>query len=113
MAKEINWRFNDPEAKGRVKITRNYYGVEIAVNGKHVLLVDLYHLSQPGKFAQVVVYHPDDSESEPTLHIRQDAEGNVTVIPNRQHNVTWAGWTPASAEDTAKRKQLSPSAQGA
>ena len=84
--------FDEEEARGEVVITRSAYGIEIKVDGKHSILVDLFHFAQPsdedGPLFQVVLYHPDHLEDEPTAHIRQWADGRVVVLANQEHDIT-------------------------
>jgi len=72
--------FNDAEAKGEIKVSREHYGLAIEVNGVRLALADLFYLSprwreqkgdknkpacplsQGGDHSRILIYTGDDNE---------------------------------------------------
>jgi hypothetical protein len=70
----ITFNFNTEEAKGTIEVEREVYGLSIYVNGKCMVMVDLYYFSPEahGELAnnekldqlQLVLYSGEDTEDE-------------------------------------------------
>lgn len=78
-------------AAGTVEIRRGTFGPEITVNSRYLLVVDLWHLSEPEASddprkgcCQWVIYQTDDQE-EPILHIRQYPDGRIVILANDEY----------------------------
>jgi len=78
---------NKPEAKGEVELEENPYGVTVKVNGRTVVTIDLFYLSDEALFTDLNLgEYYDESEIEDGIAIRGNIgdDGNirrVVVLP--------------------------------
>lgn len=101
MEMQLSMEWDEPEAKGRVKIEEGSYGAWIYVDDWCVAMIDLFHLAdagedEHGRYPQIVIYSGYDWD-DPACHamilkdrvrvrfenyncsVRHDPHGNVNV----------------------------------